>query len=81
VNQHRQTAAGVSRYEWSSSADERVRPRHRELDGQTFSWDDPPVTNDDGDTNHPGEDYQCRCIAVPVLDDSDEDQESDEGDE
>jgi hypothetical protein len=44
-----------------------VRERHAELDGERFRWDDPPVTNEDGDENHPGEDYQCRCTAYPVL--------------
>jgi SPP1 gp7 family putative phage head morphogenesis protein len=65
----RQTQAGISEYEWSTSGDERVRSSHDELDGTRQSWDDPPVTNDDGDTNHPGEDYQCRCVAIPVLPD------------
>lgn len=67
VTQERQTAAGITEYIWTTSNDERVRETHEELDGETFSWDDPPVTNDAGDRNHPGEDYQCRCIAYPVL--------------
>lgn len=44
---------------------------HQELDGTEQSWDDPPVTNEDGDRNHPGEDYQCRCVAYPILDELD----------
>lgn len=60
----RQTEVGVTKYMWSTSGDERVRDSHREKDGVTFSWDDPP-----SDTGHPGEDYQCRCIAIPVFDD------------
>ena len=67
LTQIRQRDAGVERYVWSTSQDERVREMHAELEGQTFSWDDPPVTNEQGDTNHPGEDYQCRCIAIPVI--------------
>jgi len=72
VMRARHEAAGVTQYRWSSSRDERVRKRHAELDGQVFSYDDPPETNDDGDTNNPGEDFRCRCIAVPFVDDLDE---------
>lgn len=67
MTEARQTAAGITEYTWSSSSDERVRPMHAELDGTRQSWDDPPVTNDDGEANHPGQDYQCRCVAIPIL--------------
>jgi SPP1 gp7 family putative phage head morphogenesis protein len=52
-------------YIWVTSHDERVRKMHRALDGRTFSWNDPPITNPQGEANHPGQDYNCRC--VPVL--------------
>lgn len=58
----RQKAAGVDRYTWNTSHDERVRDSHAELDGQVFGWDSPP------EPGHPGEDFQCRCVAIPVLD-------------
>lgn len=67
VTQARQTEAGIVEYEWSASGDERVREMHDELDGSIQRWDDPPVTNEEGDRNHPGEDFQCRCVAVPIL--------------
>lgn len=60
---------GITRYKWSTSHDERVREYHKRLDGEIFTWDDPPVTNPLGARNHPGEDFNCRCIAVPILDD------------
>jgi SPP1 gp7 family putative phage head morphogenesis protein len=63
----RMAAAGIAEFVWTTTGDERVRKTHEDLDGQTFSYDDPPVTNDDGDTNLPGEDYQCRCVPTPVL--------------
>jgi SPP1 gp7 family putative phage head morphogenesis protein len=78
IAQERQMQSGIKRYVWRTSGDERVRgtpggkwPRgmHYELDGEEFSWDDPPITNEAGDRNHPGQDYQCRCIAIPVLPD------------
>jgi len=68
LTKDRHEKAGITRYRWSGSLDERERPRHRELEGQVFDWEDPPVTNDDGDENHPGMDFQCRCVPVPVLD-------------
>lgn len=63
VTQERQKNLGVSKYIWRTSLDERVRDSHRELEGTTQSWDDPPSVG------HPGEDYNCRCTAEPVLDD------------
>jgi SPP1 gp7 family putative phage head morphogenesis protein len=66
LNELRQTNAGVSQYVWSTSKDERVRPEHAELEGTTQSWDDPPLIN--GEALNPGEDFQCRCVAIPVID-------------
>lgn len=67
ITEARHRAAGITDYVWTTSRDERVRATHEELDGETFSWDDPPVTNEAGDRNHPGGDYGCRCTAMPVL--------------
>ena len=61
VTRIRQTNAGIDSYVWTTSGDERVRPEHEELDGQTFRWDAPPAVG------HPGQDYQCRCAAYPVV--------------
>jgi len=69
--------AGCNKYRWSTSNDSRVRPCHRALNGQTFSWDDPPEMWYDtknrgrvytGRRCHPGEDFCCRCIAIPEFD-------------
>jgi SPP1 gp7 family putative phage head morphogenesis protein len=78
LTKERQTRAGIKEYVWSTSGDERVREMHAELDGETFSWDDPPVTNEDGDENAPGGDYSCRCVAVPIIPEDFDDEESDE---
>ena len=58
---------GIEKFTWDTSGDERVRDEHRALDGQTFSYDDPPIVN--GRQVLPGEDYRCRCVAIPVFDD------------
>lgn len=65
--EERHQAANISQYQWSTSQDDRVRPLHAELEGQVFSWEDPPVTNEDGEANNPGQDIQCRCVAIPIL--------------
>lgn len=77
-----QVSAGVTQYRWSTSQDGSVRPDHADLEGSIYSWDDPPVTNahevDKGKEerrNHPGQDYQCRCVAIPVLEEYDEPKE------
>ena len=62
-NQARQTSLGIERYRWQTSGDERVRKDHAENDVKVFSWNDPPTT-----TGHPGEDINCRCVAIPVFD-------------
>lgn len=59
--------AGVHRYEWSDSGDERVRESHRRLNGRVFSYDNPPET-DGGRHCNPGQDFNCRCVAIPVFD-------------
>lgn len=38
LNRIRQEQAGVQRYDWSTSHDERVRPRHKALDGNRYEW-------------------------------------------
>jgi SPP1 gp7 family putative phage head morphogenesis protein len=62
LNQLRQKNVGINSYIWSTSLDERVRPSHAAKEGKKFSWDNPP-----NDTGHPGEDYNCRCVAIPVF--------------
>jgi SPP1 gp7 family putative phage head morphogenesis protein len=68
LTQAQQTDAGVEEYVWSTSEDERVRHRHAELNGKTFKWSDPPIVDTrTGRRGHPGEDYQCRCVALPKF--------------
>lgn len=61
-------AAGVTRYIWSTSHDGKVRPRHRELDKREFRYDEPPVVDQvTGRRANPGEDFNCRCADIPIL--------------
>lgn len=74
------TAAGVMRYRWSTSHDRRVRPEddaqkmkkygdHRVLDKQVFSYElkAPAQYMSRKQPSNPGEDYQCRCVDLAVL--------------
>lgn len=76
ITQAQQRDAGVTHYKWSTSRDARVRDCHADLEGQIFSWDDPPEMWYEtkkgrvytGRRCHPGEDICCRCVALPVFD-------------
>lgn len=76
LNAIRQQDAGINRYTWRNSQDQRVvgnpgglypegnavHGNHWEREGQAFRWDQPP---EDG---HPGQPIQCRCTAEPIID-------------
>lgn len=65
--------AGVNEYKWgcvAGSKNHPVRPWHKDLEGKTFRWDNPPVTTQPGTSvrrNNPGQDYNCRCFAKPIV--------------
>lgn len=68
ITKAQQEDAGVTEYKWRTVGDGRVRERHSDLDGKIFSWSNPPIVDiKTGRRCHPGEDYQCRCIAIPVI--------------
>lgn len=69
---------GITHYRWSTSHDERVRgtpggkwPKglHYALDGKICEFANPPIANTNGDRANPGVDFQCRCVAIPILGD------------
>lgn len=60
----RQQQAGVTSYVWMTSHDERVRERHRKLDGKTYKWGE--ATGAEGGLP-PGQPVQCRCVARGVV--------------
>ena len=59
LNQVRQEALGVEAYFWRTMRDERVRDEHDALEGQRFTWNEPPAEG------NPGEPVMCRCFADP----------------
>lgn len=68
MTHRRQQKAGIAKFEWSTSGDERVRESHRELDGKVFTWEKGAEV--DGRRIWPGTDYNCRCVALPVIEDA-----------
>ena len=62
LNQIRQGQIGITQYQWLTSQDERVRATHAANSGRVFRWDSPPVL-----TGHPGNDIQCRCVALGII--------------
>jgi SPP1 gp7 family putative phage head morphogenesis protein len=62
LNEIRQTKAGIEKYRWSTSRDERVRRTHRAKEGRVFLWSSPP-----SDTGHPGHEVRCRCTAAGII--------------
>lgn len=61
LNRVRQQDLGLDSYIWNTMQDKHVRDEHRDLNGKSFKWSDPPPEG------HPGEPIQCRCYAEPDL--------------
>lgn len=65
--------AGVMEYRWgcvAGSKNHPVRPSHKILEGKIFRWDNPPITtmpDEPQRKNNPGQDYNCRCFARPLV--------------
>lgn len=66
IQQAQQQDAGIEQYVWSTSHDDRVRKSHKELNNVKCNWNEAPL-NSDGRQCHPGEDFQCRCVARPIF--------------
>lgn len=57
---------GATHYIWRTAEDGDVRESHAEMNGKIFRFDDPPYV--EGEGNHgPGEIYNCRCFAEPII--------------
>lgn len=63
ITAKRHKSAGIPGFMWSDSGDNNVRPSHVERNGKYYSYDDP-------DAPIPGEEYGCRCVAIPEFDES-----------
>ena len=75
ITQAQMEEIGLELYIWSTSYDDRVRDSHAIMEGALCRWDDATLCSyDKGKTwehrpsgavqLHPGQDIQCRCIAL-----------------
>jgi len=55
-------ALQLETYIWRGQDDARVRAAHAEYDDRAFAWSDPPAGG------NPGEVWNCRCTAEPIID-------------
>lgn len=66
LTQARAQYVGATHYIWRTAGDGDVRESHAEMDGKIFRFDQPPAV--EGEGNHgPGEIYNCRCFAEPII--------------
>ena len=75
INKKMYNMFGIKRYVWRTRRDRKVRECHKSFDGHIFSTDNPPEIW--YETKHgrvytgrhcnPGEDYNCRCRAIPLF--------------
>lgn len=62
------TQWGINKYRWNTMHDHKVRERHSDLDGLVFDWSTPPIVDEKtGRRAHPGQDFQCRCQSIPIV--------------
>ena len=84
VQRSQMEGAGFEMYTWMSMPDGVTRDTHRAMNGLVCRWDDPTVYSDDGGKTwqkrtgsmfigEPGQDFNCRCTAVPFDHELDDD--------
>jgi SPP1 gp7 family putative phage head morphogenesis protein len=68
LRKERYKDAGITKYKWSGTMDERERPDHKLLEDTLQTWDNPPIVDrKTGRRAHPGQDYGCRCVAIAIV--------------
>lgn len=71
VLQERAEVSGFPGYIWQATNDGKTRISHAVLHDTYHEWQNPPLVKGEKgqpDRNlHPGEDFNCRCIAVPAF--------------
>lgn len=74
INRGRMTAIGIKRFQWvHSGGGAEPRPLHVDMDGEIFSFDNPPIIDErTGERGIPGQAVNCKCTMIPVFDFSDE---------
>ena len=63
LTKQRNETIGIKKFIWVTANDDKVRDEHRDLEGKTFTWEN------GADGLFPGQDINCRCTSMAVLDD------------
>ena len=73
LSKQRQEDTGFKYFKWKTSEDIRVRDSHDDISDEdigfgkgVYKWDNPPK-NDKGVQIIPGQEINCRCVAIPVT--------------
>ena len=66
-NKIRYQNLGITEAIWVTSRDERVRGAHADRNGKRFNLSEGLFSSKDGKTLIPGVDFNCRCIAKPII--------------
>jgi len=74
LTQVRAQFIGGTHYFWRTQRDSRVRDSHewmghRSDDGEMFEWANPPEVEQGRPPYNPGQIYNCRCYAEPIIPD------------
>lgn len=74
INRGRMTGIGLRKFEWiHSGGGAEPRPLHVDMDGEIFSFDNPPIIDErTGERGIPGQAPNCKCTMRPVFDFNDE---------
>ncbi len=60
---------GCTHFVWITAGDSEVRASHKALNRKTFRYDTPPLSDPPDHYSLPGQIWNCRCLALPVLED------------
>lgn len=69
--QARAESIGSTHYRWRTAGDSDVRAGHKAMEGRICEWKNPPAvrTGEKIYHHHPGEIFNCRCWAEPIISD------------
>ena len=65
--QARSETIGADQYIWRTAGDSNVRESHRKLNKSVQRWDKPPLSDPPDHYSHPGQIWNCRCVALPII--------------
>jgi SPP1 gp7 family putative phage head morphogenesis protein len=72
--QARSKHIGAELYYWQTAEDWKVRESHARLQKARtpyglgiYKWDEPPLSDPPDYHSHPGQIFNCRCVALPII--------------